>query len=90
MAGRPGNVAGSGKGSRKGIPNKTTSTAKENIIAVFTAIGGTRRMAKWAEDNTTEFYKLYGRLLPLQVTGEGGGPLDITVRVIPHDDHRGD
>jgi hypothetical protein len=32
-------------------------------------------MAKWAEGNQTEFYRIYSKLLPTEVTGEGGGPL---------------
>lgn len=47
------------------------ATARENIIAVFTRIGGTAEMAKWAKDNLTEFYKLYARLVPVDVRLEG-------------------
>lgn len=57
--------------SRKGSPNKVTNTAKENIIAVFTRLGSTAAMAKWASDNQTEFYKLYGRLIPTDVNHSG-------------------
>lgn len=56
--------------SRKGSPNKVGATAKENILAVFTRIGGTAGMAKWAKDNQTEFYKLYARLIPVEVDGK--------------------
>jgi hypothetical protein len=44
-------------GSRKGRPNAITATAKENLIAVFTRLGGTAAMAKWAEANQTDFYR---------------------------------
>ncbi len=69
--------------SRKGRPNKVGATAKENILAVFTRLGGTAQMAKWASDNQTEFYKLYGRLIPVesQVTGAGGGPIEHKVTI---------
>ena len=53
-------------GRRKGTPNKVTATARENIIAVFTRLGGTAAMAEWARENPTEFYKLYARLIPAQ------------------------
>jgi hypothetical protein len=64
-------------GRQKGTPNKLGSTAKENIANVFTRLGGIQAMVKWAEANPTQFYQLYGKLLPLQaeVTGEGGGPV---------------
>ena len=51
----------------KGVPNKFSGTAKENIIAVFTRLGGTAEMAKWAADNQSEFYRIYARLLPTEV-----------------------
>lgn len=72
--------------SRKGIPNKMGKTAKENIVAVFTRLGGTAEMAKWARENLTEFYKLYGRLIPVEshLSGEGGGPMKhaIEIRIV--------
>jgi hypothetical protein len=48
--------------------SKLGQTAKENIIAVFTRMGGTAEMARWAKNNQTEFYKLYAKLIPLQVS----------------------
>lgn len=50
----------------KGSKNVVTGTAKENIVAVFNRLEGTAGMAKWARDNLTEFYKLYGRLIPAE------------------------
>ena len=70
------------KGGRpKGAKNKVSGQAKENIIAVFTRIGGTAQMARWASENLTEFYKLYARLIPVesQVTGKDGGPIETKV-----------
>lgn len=60
-----------------GAKNKLSGMAKENIAAVFVRLGGTAAMAKWAKENQTEFYRLYARLLPHEVTGEGGGPLQV-------------
>ena len=62
-----------------GSKNKLSASAKENVIAVFTRLGGTAAMAKWAEENQTEFYRLYGKLVPLQHTGADGGPLVVEV-----------
>jgi hypothetical protein len=56
-------------------PGKIGGAAKENIAAVFTRLGGTAAMARWAKKNQTEFYKLYSRLLPHEVTGKDGAPL---------------
>lgn len=71
-------------GRPKGVPNKITGTAKENIQAVFTRLGGTARMAEWAEQNQTEFYKLYARLIPADVklSGDAENPITVIQRVI--------
>lgn len=53
--------------SRKGIPNKIGAAVKSNVIAVFDKIGGRDGMAEWAKENRSEFYKLYGRLIPTEV-----------------------
>ena len=55
--------------SRKGIPNKMGASAKENVVAVFTRLGGTAQMANWAKDNLTDFYRLYAKLIPQELSG---------------------
>ena len=68
-----------GKGRVKGVPNKVSATAKENVIAVFTRLGGTAAMAKWAAENQTDFYRLYAKLIPSQITGPEGGPIQVAL-----------
>jgi hypothetical protein len=63
------------KGRPKGAVNKLSATCKENIAAVFTRLGGTAAMAKWAEKNPSEFYKIYARLLPVELEGASSGSL---------------
>ena len=72
-----------GGGSRKGVPNKTTATVRENVLAVFDQIGGQEHMAQWATDNPNEFYKLYGRMAPSDPDAPGGkdNPLQAKVTV---------
>ena len=73
-------AAGKKTGGRtKGTPNKVTSGVKANIQSVFNKIGGQAAMAKWAKDNPTEFYKIYARLIPQEVVGEGGGPIVVKI-----------
>lgn len=62
-----------------GAKNKVPQLAKENIAAVFVRLGGTAQMAKWAEENQTEFYKIYARLLPVQVGGDPSSPIIVEV-----------
>lgn len=67
------------KGRPKGARNKTTHSVVSNVLAVFDMIGGREAMAEWATANKTEFYKLYARALPLQVTGQNGGVIEISI-----------
>ena len=62
-------------GRKKGTPNKTTSSAKQNILAVCEGIGDIGGMIIWARANRTDFYKLYARLLPHEMSGPDGGPI---------------
>lgn len=59
-----------GAGRPKGAQNLVTVTCKENIMTVFSRIGGLANMARWAKENQTEFYKLYAKLLPKQIDAE--------------------
>jgi hypothetical protein len=68
-----------GPGRKKGVPNKTTASVKEALSLAFQGLGGVPRLQVWATENPTEFYKLWSKMLPQEVVGEGGGPL--TVRV---------
>ncbi|RSZ60031.1 hypothetical protein HF313_15060 [Massilia atriviolacea] len=62
-------------GSRKGIPNKTTQTAKEAIALAAAQLGGAARLVAWAQEdplNERAFWTtVYPKLLPLQLTGAG-------------------
>jgi len=61
-------MKGAKTGGRKaGTPNKVSVTVKDNVIQVFQEIGGTETLKGWAQENLTEFYKLYAKLIPSQV-----------------------
>ena len=60
-----------GGGSRKGKPNKFTASAKEAFQLAFDQLGGATALAKWAKENQAEFYKLYSKLIPVDVTTNG-------------------
>jgi len=65
--------------SRKGIPNKVTKGVKDNILDVFERIGGVKNFAAWAQENQTEFYRHYAKLLPLDINASVSGHLTIIV-----------
>jgi len=68
-------------GRTKGTPNKMTQTAKEAIALAAEQLGGAERLVAWAQEepqNERVFWgTIYPKLLPLQVTGEDGGPVQI-------------
>lgn len=74
-------LGGKQGGRVAGTPNKVSALAKDNIISVFTRLGGTAAMAIWAQDNQTEFYRIYSRLLPTELTGKNGGPIEAAIEL---------
>lgn len=70
---------GAGPGRPKGIPNKMTTAVKDSIAAAAEGLGGTQRLIDWCREepaNERAFWAtIYPKLLPLQVSGEGGGPI---------------
>ncbi len=78
MAGRPKGLPKSG-GRKKGTPNKVTASVREGLEAAFAGLGGVDHMTNWAKENPTEFYKLLTKLIPVQVTGEEGGPVELKI-----------
>lgn len=79
---RGGSKPGERRGGRsKGTPNKTTKAAKDAIAEAAEALGGAARLVAWAQEdplNERVFWgTIYPKLLPLQVAGEGGGPVKL-------------
>jgi hypothetical protein len=66
-----------GKGRPKGSPNKATALVKEMILGALEAAGGQEYLKRQSEENPKAFLTLVGRVLPLQLTGDGGGPVVI-------------
>ena len=76
-----------GPGRPKGSPNKVTKAAKDAIAEAAEQLGGVSRLVSWAKEdplNERAFWAtVYPKLLPLQVTGEGGGPVSVTFAWLP-------
>lgn len=64
-------------GRKKGTPNKITGALKDMVLTALANAGGIDYLEKQAKDNPTAFLTLVGKVLPLQVTGEGGGAVKI-------------
>jgi hypothetical protein len=74
-----------GPGRKKGIPNKQTTLAKDAIALAAEGLGGAERLVKWAKEdplNERVFWgQIFTKLLPLQVSGEGGGAIKHAISV---------
>lgn len=77
-------VGNRGRGRPLGAKNKITVAAKEAFAAAFREIGGVRALSKWARRNPDEFYKLYAKLIPVELRGGGPGG-ELTVIISPGD-----
>ena len=68
-------------GRRKGTPNKVSALLKDAVLEAAEAAGDKEGLVgyltKQARDNPSAFLTLLGKVLPMQVTGEGGGPVQI-------------
>ncbi len=77
------NLTNRGRGRPKGSPNRTTASAKEAIAQAAEGLGGAERLIAWAKEepaNERAFWAtIYPKLLPLQVSGEDGGPIQAIV-----------
>lgn len=73
-----------GKGRPKGAVNKTTGQIKEMILQALSDAGGIDYLAGCAKDPRTAsaFLGLVGKVLPMQVTGPGDGPLQQRIEMV--------
>jgi hypothetical protein len=72
-----------GKGRVKGVPNKNTALLKDALLIAATEAGGKEGLVGYlkmrALDTPGPFLALLGKVLPMQVTGEGDGPVRMVV-----------
>ena len=71
-------------GRKAGTPNKITASARQAFADAFEAIGGGDGLAVWAKSHRTEFYRLFARLIPVEIEGPGpnGEHLHLMVEII--------
>lgn len=72
-----------GPGRPPGMPNKTTALLKDAIIKAAEQAGGKDGMIGYlkaqASKNPGPFLSLLGKVLPMQVTGEDGAAVQLTI-----------
>jgi hypothetical protein len=70
-------------GRPKGVPNKTTALLKDAILRAAEAAGGEGGLEGYlttqAKLQPVAFMGMLGKVLPLQIVGEGDGPLKVEI-----------
>lgn len=67
-----------GGGRPKGSLDKNNKQLREMVLEALEKKGGPEYLAKQADENPAAFMSLLGRILPTQLTGDGGGPVHIS------------
>lgn len=64
-----------GKGRPKGSVNKTTASVKAALSEAFEKRGGVQALVQWAHEQPGDFYRLWAKMLPQEVSGPDGEPI---------------
>lgn len=73
-----------GAGRPKGSVDKGNALIREMIVDALDTVGGVEYLAEIARSHPTAFLSLVGKVMPIQLTGDGGGPLQghVTLEVV--------
>ena len=64
-----------GAGRPKGSPDKGNTMIREMIVQALDGAGGVDYLIATANSHPAAFLALIGKVMPIQVSGEGGGPV---------------
>jgi hypothetical protein len=63
-------------GRAKGTPSKLTGDLRQMIEGALADVGGRGYLAEQATKTPSAFLTLVAKILPMQVTGKDGGPIE--------------
>lgn len=55
-------------GRRPGSLNKVTASVKQALEEAFDRMGGIEVLTQWAQENPGEFFKIWSRILPKELS----------------------
>lgn len=70
-----------GAGRPKGSLDKGNAMIREMIVDALNGVGGVEYLESTARSHPAAFLSLIGKVMPIQVTGDGGGPVETVTRV---------
>ena len=70
-----------GAGRPKGSLDKGNSMIREMIVEALDGVGGVEYLQQTALSHPAAFLSLIGKVMPIQVMGEGGGPVQTVTKV---------
>lgn len=70
-----------GAGRPKGSLDKGNALIREMIVQALDGVGGVEYLQGVARSHPAAFISLIGKTMPLQVTGDGGGPVETVTRI---------
>lgn len=74
----PGSKPGERRGGRQpGTPNRVSGELRQMVLTALSKAGGVTYLTVQAKESPAAFLTLLGKILPLQVTGKDGGPLQV-------------
>lgn len=76
---RPGDPRINRNGRPKGSPNKFTTDLKQALLNAFNRAGGEEYFHRHLRQSPRSMLQLLAKLLPTQITGKDGGPIDVLV-----------
>jgi hypothetical protein len=65
-------------GRKKGSTNLSTEQLRQMICQALGEAGGVDYLVGVAKENSSAFCSLIAKVLPKQITGEGGGPIQLS------------
>jgi len=70
-----------GAGRPSGSLDKGNALIREMVAQALNQVGGVDYLARVAESHPGPFLGLVGKVLPIQVTGEGGGAVEHSLQI---------
>lgn len=70
-----------GAGRPKGSLDKGNALIREMVVLALDQLGGVKYLATTAKSHPAAFLALLGKVMPIQIEGGGGGPLEAKLTI---------